>query len=173
MIVGGTGQFGITLAKKLYKKKVIITTRSISKSRKKIKDLKKIKIVKLNILKKIEIERLLLKFQPTEIFYFAGQSSPGISFKKPKETYLSNFIGCKNFLEVIKNKKMSCKFVNSSSCDIFGSVNGKVSLKTRKRPISPYGRSKLLSHNIIRKYREQDNLLAYNAIIFKPVLNYN
>ncbi len=167
IIVGGTGQFGITLAKKLYKKKkVIITTRSISKSRNKIKVLKKIKIVKLNILKKIEIERLLLKFRPTEIFYFAGQSSPSISFKKPKDTYLSNFKGCKNFLEVIKNQKMSCKFVNSSSCEIFGNVNGKVNLKTRKRPISPYGRSKLLSHNIIKSYREKDNLLAYNAIIF-------
>ena len=61
---------------------------------------------------------------------------------------------------------MSCKFVNSSSCEIFGNVNGKVNLKTRKRPISPYGRSKLLSHNIIKSYREKDNLLAYNAIIF-------
>ena len=35
IIVGGTGQFGITLAKKLIKKnKVIITTRSIKKSKK-------------------------------------------------------------------------------------------------------------------------------------------
>ena len=106
LIVGGSGQFGLTLAKKLQKKnKVVITTRSISKSKKKIRSLKNIKIAKLNIQKKIEIEKLLLKFQPTEIFYFAGQSSPAISFKKPKDTFLSNYKGCKNFLEVIKKKK--------------------------------------------------------------------
>ena len=167
IIVGGSGQFGHILAKKLHKKKqVIITTRSISKSKKKIGSLKNIKIIKLNIQKKIEIEKLLIKFQPSEIFYFAGQSSPAISFKKPKDTYLSNYKGCKNFLEIIKKKKINCKFINSTSCDIFGNVKGKISLKTRKNPISPYGIAKLASFNITRKYREKYNLLNYNAIIF-------
>ena len=69
IIVGGSGQFGHILAKKLHKKKqVIITTRSVSKSKKKIASLKNIKIIKLNIQKKIEIEKLLIKFQPSEIF---------------------------------------------------------------------------------------------------------
>ena len=37
LIVGGSGQFGLTLAKKLQKKnKVVITTRSISKSKKRL-----------------------------------------------------------------------------------------------------------------------------------------
>ena len=167
IIVGGSGQFGHILAKKLHKKKqVIITTRSISKSKKKIGSLKNIKIIKLNIQKKIEIEKLLIKFQPSEIFYFAGQSSPAISFKKPKDTYFSNYKGCKNFLEIIKKKKINCKFINSTSCDIFGNVKGKISLKTRKNPISPYGIAKLASFNITRKYREKYNLLNYNAIIF-------
>ena len=37
IIVGGSGQFGITLTKKLKKKNiVVVTTRSISRSKKKI-----------------------------------------------------------------------------------------------------------------------------------------
>jgi len=81
IIVGGTGQFGVLLAEKLLKKKykVIITTRSVIKAKKKI-DKKKINLKKLNILAKKEIKELLLKNTPQIIFYTAGQSSPGKSF---------------------------------------------------------------------------------------------
>ncbi len=52
-IIGGTGQYGLTLAEKIVKKnKVIITSRSVSKARKKIKFLKQIKIINLNVLNK-------------------------------------------------------------------------------------------------------------------------
>ena len=103
IIVGGTGQFGVLLAEKLLKKKykVIITTRSIIKAKKKFKE-KKFHFKKLNILEKNQIRKLLLNNKPKIIFYTASQSSPGKSFKSKKETYLSNYIGCKNFLETIK-----------------------------------------------------------------------
>ena len=45
-------------------------------------------------------------FKPKLIFFFAGQGSPKKSFYKKKETYLSNFRGCKNFLEVILNSSI-------------------------------------------------------------------
>ena len=52
IIVGGTGQFGITLAEKLIKKnKVIITTRSIKKSKKRFNHLKKNKTHKIKYIK--------------------------------------------------------------------------------------------------------------------------
>ena len=167
IIVGGSGQFGITLTKKLKKKNiVVVTTRSISRSKKKFYDLKNIKIVKLNIEKKKEIKRLIIKFKPKQIFYFAGQSSPAVSFKKPEETYLSNFVGCKNFLEVIYESGLKCKFLNASSCEIYGNTKSKISLKSIKKPVSPYGKAKLASYKITKKFREKKNLLAYNAVIF-------
>ena len=111
IIVGGTGQFGITLSKQLLKKKiaVTITTRSLVKAKKKLNK-KKINIKKLNILNIYQIKKLLLKYNPKIIFYLAGQSSPGKSFYTKKETYLSNFKGCANFLKVLKN------FVFKSNC---------------------------------------------------------
>ena len=167
IIVGGTGQFGVLLAEKLLKKKykVIITTRSVIKAKKKI-DKKKINLKKLNILAKKEIKELLLKNTPQIIFYTAGQSSPGKSFKKKKETYLSNYIGCKNFLEVIKKYKIDSKFVNFSSCEIYGNYKKKISVETIKKPISPYGVAKLKAHNETKYYRDKFNLKLYNAIIF-------
>ena len=167
IIVGGTGQFGVLLAEKLLKKKykVIITTRSVIKAKKRIKK-KKFIFKKLNILAKNEIKKLLLKNKPKIIFYTASQSSPGKSFKNKKETYLSNYVGCKNFLEVIKKYKIESKFVNFSSCEIYGNYKKKISVETIKKPISPYGVAKLKAHNLTKYYRDNYNLKSYNAIIF-------
>ena len=167
LIVGGSGQFGVTLLKKLSKKKnIIITTRNISNAKKKIFEFKKIIIKKLNILNKTQISDLLLKYRPAIIFYFAGQSSPQISFSKRNETIKSNYIGCKNFLEVINKIKLNTKFLNASSSEIFKPSKSKLNLNSKKKPISPYGVSKLKSFEITKHYRIFKNLKTYNAIIF-------
>ena len=167
IIVGGTGQFGITLSKQLIKKKykVIVTTRSLKKAKKKLNN-KKIDIKKLNILNKNQIKKFVSTYNPKIIFYLAGQSSPGKSFFSKRETYVSNFIGCRNFLEILKNYKITSKFVNFSSCEIYGNYNKKISVNSKKKPISPYGFAKLNSHNETKKYREKFKLKFYNAIIF-------
>tara|TARA_Y100001935_G_C17279170_1_gene496454 strand:+ start:56 stop:1054 length:999 start_codon:yes stop_codon:yes gene_type:complete len=167
LIIGGSGQFGITLAKKLNNyKNVIITTRNISKTSKKIGNSKNIKVKKLNILSKIEISKIISNYKPAMIFYFAGQSSPKISFLKRNETISSNFIGCKNFLETIYDNKLKTKFLNASSSEIFMPSKFKLNLNSKKEPISPYGIAKLKSFNITKNYRIYKNLKTYNAIIF-------
>ena len=167
IIVGGTGQFGIILSKELLKKKirVTITTRSIKKAKKKLNN-KKFNLEKLNVLNITEIKKLLLKYKPKLIFYLAGQSSPGKSFYTKRETNLSNFVGCKNFLETLKKYKISSKFINFSSCEIYGDYKKKINVGSKKKPISPYGFSKLKAHNETKKYREKFKLKSYNAIIF-------
>ena len=167
IIVGGSGQYGITLAEKLIKnKEVLITTRSVKKCKEKFRHIKKIKIYKLDVQNKKKIEKLLLKVKPKEIYYFAGQSSPAVSFKKPGETYISNYLGCKNFLEVIYKTKIKCKFLNASSCEIYGNSNNILNINSKKNPVSPYAKSKLASFNLTKYYRENKNLSTYNAIIF-------
>ena len=167
IIVGGTGQFGITLSNQLLKKKnlVTITTRSLLKAKKKFNN-KKINIKKLDVLNIEQIKKLLLKYKPKIIFYLAGQSSPGKSFYTKKETFLSNFTGCSNFLKVLKKYNLSSKFINFSSCEIYGDYKKKISIETKKKPISPYGFAKLKAHNETKKYREKYNLKSYNAVIF-------
>lgn len=169
IIVGGTGQFGIHLNSYLLKKKhhIFITTRNIEKARQKIKKYNvNAKFIKLNIFKKKDIERLIKKYNPDFIFYFAGLSSPKKSFDMPEVTFKSNYLGCKNFLETIKKNNFNLKFVNASSCEIFSNTQKKLNLRSKKKPISPYGKSKLMSYNLVRKYRNLYNLNLYNAIIF-------
>ena len=84
IIVGGTGQLGQTLSKELLKSKykIIITTRNLTKGKKIFENNKSIKLEQLNVLKKDRVKKLILKYKPKIIFYFAGQSLPKLSFSK-------------------------------------------------------------------------------------------
>ena len=169
IIVGGSGQLGISLAKLLLKKKykVIVTTRNVSLAAKKIPIRNKnLRLIKLDVLKKNQINSLIENIKPKIIFYFAGQSSPVLSHKKNKITYLSNVKGCENFLKILYETKIKTKFVNASSSEIFSKSVKKIGINSKKKPLSPYGKAKLISLNITKLFREKKKLNAYNAIIF-------
>ncbi|AFS48157.1 NAD dependent epimerase/dehydratase family protein [alpha proteobacterium HIMB5] len=87
IIIGGSGQLGISLSQKLLNKnfQVLITTRDVKSAKKKfLLNNKNLKIIKLDILNKNKIKFLLHQQKPQVIFYFAGQSSPSKSFIKKK-----------------------------------------------------------------------------------------
>ena len=120
----------------------------------------------MDIYNEKKIENLLLKIKPNIVFYYAAQSSVAKSFFKKKETYRSIVTGCKNFLKIIKKTKLNCKFVNAASSEIYGKIEKKIDIDTIKKPISPYGHSKLKSFEITKLYRKKYNLPTYNAVIF-------
>ena len=172
LIVGGSGQFSYYLTKFLLKKKykIFISNRTINS--KKILFFKKsfrkrdVHFLKINILNNKNIFNIIKKVDPNFIFYFAGQSSVVKSFKKRRETFLSNFSGCYNVLNVILKLKIKVKFFNASSSEIFANSHNPLKLNSKKNPKSPYGKAKLMSFNLIKKYRKKFNLELYNGIIF-------
>ena len=172
LIIGGTGQIGVYLANHLLKKnyKVFISSRKITNYKKNkfkiINIYKKINFIKLNLYKKKEILDLIKKTKPNNIYYLAGQSSVDKSFKNPNETIMSNFNGCKNVLEVLKEIKFSGKFLNTASSEIFGNQKGFKSLNKKLKPVSPYGKAKLKSFNLTKNFRKKFKLKTYNAILF-------
>lgn len=172
LIIGGTGQIGVYLANELLKKKykVFVSSRKITPHKKNkfkiINIYQKVNFVKLNLYKKKEIIELINKINADNIFYLAGQSNVDKSFKKPKETITSNFNGCKNVLEILKEKKFSGKFINIASSEIFGNQKGFKSLKKKLKPVSPYGKAKLKAFNLTKNFRKKFKLKTYNAIVF-------
>ena len=172
LIIGGSGQIGVYLANHLIKKKykVFISTRKINSNKKKkfqiLNIYKKVNFLKLNLYKKKEIFKLINKIKPDEIYYLAAQSSISKSFKIPKKTFQVNFQGCKNVLETLKKNNFTGKFLNMASSEIFGNQKGFNSLAKKLTPISPYGKAKLKSFNLTKKYRKEFKLKTYNAIIF-------
>ena len=109
-LIVGSGVLGAYLSAELLRKKekVVVTTRSLKKIRTNynyLKIQKKIKFEKLNINKKKQISKIISKYNPKKIFYFAGQSSITKSIKYKKETFSSHYNGTKNFLEILKKEK--------------------------------------------------------------------
>ncbi len=172
LIIGGTGQIGVYLANQLLKKKykVFISSRKITEAKKNkfkiINIYKKVNLIKLNLYNKKKVKELIKKIKPDNIYYLAGQSSVDKSFKKPKETIISNFYGCKNVLESLKEIKFPGKFLNIASSEIFGNQKGFKSLNKKLKPVSPYGKAKLKSFNLTKSFRKKFKLKTYNAILF-------
>ena len=171
MIIG-TGVLGAYLSNFLLgrNEKVIVTSRTLKKNTDNYAFLninKKIKFVKLNVYNKKEIERILEKYKPKKVFYFAGQSSITKSISKKSETLRSHFEGAKNFLDTIKEKRINLKFFKANSGYIFSPKKGIINLKCRlSSNKNPYIDAQQKTFKLIKKYRDQ-GLRVFNLIFMQ------
>ena len=171
VLIVGSGVIGAYLSKFLLKKgiKIIVTTRKLkgyAKNYKKLKINNKVKFVKLNLLNKNKIKKIILKFNPALIYYFAGQRSVPKSFKNPKNTYFSNYLGAEKFLSILKEENLKIKFFKANSAYIFNGKGKKISIKSDLiKPESPYTNSQIKAFNLIKKYRNL-GLKCYSIIFF-------
>jgi GDPmannose 4,6-dehydratase len=159
-LIIGSGVLGAYLSANLIKKKekVIVTTRSLRKKTNNynyLKIQKKVKFEKLDIKNKTSIHKIINKYKPEKIFYFAGQSSIPKSLKSPKETFQSHYNGTKNFLDVLKQKNLKIKFFKANSGYIFAPNKGKIDLNcnfsTNK---NPYVKAQKQTFKLLKKYRQ-------------------
>ena len=175
-LIIGTGAIGAYLSKLLIEKKhfVIVTSRLKKKNYKnyeKLKISKKVVIKKLNILDKKNIKKIIQLERPDNIFYLAGQSSLPKSFKLRKETIQSNYVGAKNFLEVLNKIKNNCNFFKANSGYIFKPKNGKVSLNSKLiKPNNPYVEAQQKAYILVKKFRKK-KLKCY-SLIFMQIESY-
>ena len=132
IIIGGTGHLGISLGNYLIKKNfnVFITTR---KKKNKLNKLfnHNASLYNLNIYIIIQIKRILQVVKPLLVFYLRAKVFQ-INLLKKYETYKSNVIGCKNFLDIIKKYNIKCKFIYPASSEMYGKIKGKINIKTKK-----------------------------------------
>lgn len=109
----------------------------------------------------------LVKYQPDEIYNFAGQSSVGLSFEQPVETMESIAIGTLNLLETIRFYGKPIRLYNAGSSECFGETNAiQANEETPFKPRSPYAVAKASAHNLVANYREAYSLYACTGILF-------
>jgi GDPmannose 4,6-dehydratase len=108
----------------------------------------------------------LQKSNPTEIYNLAGQTSVGMSFTYPIETFESILIGTMNLLEAIRLIKIKAKYYNAGSSEAFGNVGVPADEKTPYHPRSPYATAKAASHYAVSNYREAYSLFSCTGILF-------
>lgn len=172
-ITGISGQDGAYLTKLLVDKDYLV----VGITRNNHLDI----LVKINYLKVAEnvvieecdlldlssIISLITKYQPSEIYNLAAQSSVGLSFKQPIGTVNFNIISVINLLEAIRIVKPDTRFYQASSSEMYGKVKDlPITINTPMHPLSPYAISKASAHWTVVNYRESYNVFACNGVLF-------
>lgn len=114
------------------------------------------------------LNRLLEKIEPDEIYNLAAQSHVKVSFEVPDYTAQVDALGTLRFLDAIREVGLKqVKFYQASTSELYGKVQEiPQNEKTPFYPRSPYGVAKLYGYWIIVNYREAYNLFASNGILF-------
>ena len=113
------------------------------------------------------LNRLVEKIAPNEIYNLGAQSHVQVSFEVPEYTAEVDGVGTLRFLDAIKETGINTKFYQASTSEMFGKVREVPQTEeTPFYPRSPYGAAKVYAYWIVRNYREAYNLFASNGILF-------
>ena len=128
-----------------------------------------IHLVSINITDFRSTLQTLIRTRPDEIYNLSGQSSVGLSFEQPVETFESISIGTLNLLEAIRFGNHPVRLYNSGSSECFGELalgDPPADENTPFKPRSPYAIAKATAHWQVANYREAYNIYACTGILF-------
>jgi len=113
------------------------------------------------------LNRILEKTEPNEIYNLAAQSHVKVSFEIPDYTAQVDALGTLRFLDAIRETRITTKFYQASTSELFGKTQETPQTETTPfYPRSPYGVAKLYGYWIIVNYREAYDMFACNGILF-------
>ena len=113
------------------------------------------------------LNRILDKIKPDEIYNLAAQSHVKVSFEIPDYTAQVDALGTLRFLDAIRETGIQTKFYQASTSELYGKVQETPQNEsTPFYPRSPYGVAKLYAFWIIKNYREAYDIYASNGILF-------
>lgn len=113
------------------------------------------------------MNRLLEKIAPDEIYNLAAQSHVRVSFEVPEYTADVDGTGTLRLLDAIKESGIRTRFYQASTSELYGKVQEVPQSETTPfYPRSPYAVAKLYAYWIVVNYREAYNMHASNGILF-------
>ncbi len=115
------------------------------------------------------LNRLLEKIEPDEIYNLAAQSHVKVSFEIPDYTAQVDALGTLRFLDAIRETGLTqkVKFYQASTSELYGKAQQiPQDENTPFYPRSPYGVAKLYGFWITKNYREAYKVFAVNGILF-------
>lgn len=115
---------------------------------------KKAIFLKSNIGNKKKINSFIKENKITSIIHCAASLDIEESQKKPKKYFINNYVNTKKLLDVCVSNSLK-NFIFSSTCAVYGNVSGKISELKQTRPVSVYGKTKLMCEKIIKSYSKK------------------
>ncbi len=147
LITGGAGFIGSSLALKL-KSNYKVHIFDLKKKIKNMKiNLKGCKFIIGDITKTSSFSKLDKDYDL--VFHLAAKTSSSVAESRPNECFDHNVIGVYNLVNWV-NKIKPKYLIFSSSMSVYGKIANKISETNICKPISVYGKSKLLGENILK-----------------------
>ena len=173
LICGVSGQDGSYLAQLLLSKGYTVWGTSRDAQGSSFGNLKKLGVfsqIKLISMVPEDFRSVLVAIKqssPDEIYFLAGQSSVGLSFAQPAETFQSVDIGTLNMLEACRMFDKEIRLYHAGSSECFGDTQGNpANEQTPFNPRRPYTVAKASAYWLVNNYREAYNLFACTGILF-------
>lgn len=127
----------------------------------------KVELVEWDMMDQSRMEKILLRYRPTEFYNLAAYASGAGMYDAPVEIGEINGLAVARMLEAIRASGLSVRFCQASSREIFGEAEeSPQSEYTPANPRSPYGAAKLYADMMVRIYRQRYGMFACSAILF-------
>jgi GDPmannose 4,6-dehydratase len=172
LIFGISGQDGALLARLLLHKGYDVFGASRDAETQSFTNLQRLGIreqvqrISVSLLDFRSVLQAIAKVRPTEIYNLAGQSSVGLSFDQPVETFDSISVATLNLLEAIRFHDSAIRLYNACSSECFGNTLQPADENTPMRPRSPYAVAKAAAFWHVANYREGYNLYCASGVLF-------
>jgi GDPmannose 4,6-dehydratase len=113
------------------------------------------------------MQRVIEKVAPDEIYNLAAQSFVTSSFEQPIYTADIDALGAMRILECLRQSNSTAHFYQASTSEMFGKVRASPQDETTPfHPRSPYGVAKLFAHWATVNYRETYGIFACSGVLF-------
>lgn len=173
LIFGVSGQDGSLLSDLLLKKGYAVFGQTRNLSAKTTKNLDKLAITSRIRFEECElsdinvIRDLIERIKPEEVYNLSGQSSVGLSYSLPYETFESQAFVAVRILEAIRQSGVKTRFLNASSGDCFGETSETGATEDSNfQPRNPYAAAKCSASLSVICYRDVFEQFACNAYMF-------
>ena len=172
LILGVSGQDGSLLAKLLLDKGYEVWGTSRQSETQVLENLVKlgiadrVRIVSCAYLELDGIVRIINNIHPDEIYNLSGQTSVGMSFTNPAESFSSIALTTHHLLEAIRRYDKPVRFYNASSSECFGNTLVPATESSPIHPSSPYAVAKASAFMQVANYRQVYKLHCVSGILF-------
>ena len=148
LITGGAGYIGSHISEILVKnKKYIFIVDNLSTGYNKLVN-KKARFFKVNINDKKKLRSIIINNKIDSVIHLAASLIIGMGEKYPKFYYKNNVLGTKNLLTACVNSTVK-NFIFSSTAAVYKDGLYKVTEKSKLKPKSVYGKTKLKAEKLI------------------------
>ena len=157
LITGGAGYIGSHITEILLKQRnKIFLVDNLSTGYTRLIN-KKAKFFKIDILNTKKLKQIIVKNKIDSVIHLAASLVIGLGEKYPKQYYKNNVLGTQSVLNSCKNTGVK-NFIFSSTAAVYKDGLYRVNEKSKLKPKSIYGKTKLKAEKLIQNFCKKNNI---------------